>query len=90
MYNEKTRFGGSFRLLQFPDRVSLCMLFFAALRGIRYPQYRCVELGGAARPTRAQEASPVQGTGGKRVPSGHLHEVQSDPQVGSETSRGHG
>ena len=30
------------------------------------------------------------GTGGKRVSSGHNAEGVSDPQVGSETSRGHG
>ena len=28
------------------------------------------------------------GTGGKRVPCGHLREAQSDPKVGSETSGG--
>ena len=31
-----------------------------------------------------------EGTGGKRVRSAHLPEGQSDPQVGSETSAGHG
>ena len=36
------------------------------------------------------EGSLSEGTGGKRVPGGHLPEGQSDPQVGSETSTGYG
>ena len=37
-----------------------------------------------------QAPSAGTGTGGKRVPSGHNAVGVSDPQVGSETSRGHG
>ena len=33
---------------------------------------------------------PKEGTGGKRVPSGHNAEGVSDPEVGSETSTGYG
>ena len=36
------------------------------------------------------EGSLSEGTGGKRVPSGHNAEGVSDPQVGSETSTGYG
>ena len=37
-----------------------------------------------------QKAPSREGTGGKRVRSAHNGEGVSDPQVGSETSAGHG
>ena len=69
--------------------LALCVGRGGCAACVRYPQNRCEELGGAARPA-CHEPPLCNGTGGTRGPSGHLHEVQSDPQVGSETSRGHG
>ena len=50
------------------------------------PVGRFLVAGGAANIA----GSLFEGTGGKRVPGGHLREAQSDPQVGSETSTDHG
>ena len=50
--------------------------------------YRCCDGLFVLRSRRREACFEARGTRGKRVPSGHLHEVQSDPQVGAFTEYG--
>ena len=53
---------------------------------VRIAAGRCVRASGWT----TEAAAFVAGTGGKRVRSAHNGKAVSDPQVGSETSAGHG